>query len=58
MWDHSRNEPVTTANTQDELAKLSAAAQRAELSGDTQYAEILHAGMNRELDVLDGLNQD
>ncbi|MGW6008655.1 hypothetical protein [Streptomyces sp. NPDC055210] len=56
MWDHIRDEPVDAANTQDELAKLSAAAQQAEISGNTLYAEVLHEGINRELDVLDGLN--
>ncbi|WP_069883510.1 hypothetical protein [Streptomyces luteocolor] len=54
-WDHVRNEPISEENTQEVLGGLSAAAQAAELSGDSMYAEACHREMNRELDELDGL---
>lgn len=54
-WDHIRNEKINKENTEDQLAKLSAAAQKAELAGNTSRADALHAEMNKELDELDGL---
>ncbi|NEA52392.1 hypothetical protein [Streptomyces sp. SID10815] len=54
-WDYQRNEPVTVENTQDELRKLSASAQRAENSGDALAATVYHEAINRELDGLDEL---
>jgi hypothetical protein len=54
-WDRIRNEPVSVENTRDELAKLSANAQRAEAAGDRVLAEYLHHHINDELDELDRL---
>lgn len=51
-WDHIRKEPVSVANTQDELQKLSATAQRAEMAGDSLMASAAHRAINEELDVL------
>ncbi|MFJ9037953.1 hypothetical protein ACIRF8_15340 [Streptomyces sp. NPDC102406] len=56
-WDHIRNEPVSVENTRDELAKLSEAAQKAELTGQTVLARALHREINSELDELDQLKR-
>ncbi|MFF7764224.1 hypothetical protein [Streptomyces griseorubiginosus] len=57
-WDHVRNEPVNVQNTQEEIGLLSAAAQRAEISGNTRLSELLHTAMNEEIDTLTDLKRN
>lgn len=51
-YDEIRNEPITRQNVHEAVQDLSAQAQAAELSGDSLKAEMLHEGINRELDML------
>ncbi|MGJ5899344.1 hypothetical protein ACSCBZ_46510 [Streptomyces niveiscabiei] len=52
LFDFIRNEPVNEANTTEEIKKLNAAAQKAELAGDRLLADAVHHELNRELDIL------
>lgn len=47
-----RDRPITRQDVHKAVQDMSQQAQAAELSGDLLMAEVLHQGINNELDLL------